>query len=112
MAALLGMAPEGGWSAGDERRTPTGRRLDGWHRESYCFQRIGEGDDGALAQCLDSYITELGPWADEIRAFRSMGGSLSFFVSWEPLGDSGETFDADLLLRMGELGIRLELNVV
>ena len=112
MAALLGMLPYTGWTAGDERRTPIGRPLGGRRSESYCVQRIGEGDDGELAHFLHSQIAEFGLREDKVRAFRSTGGSLAFFVSWHPTGDSGETFDADLLLRMGELGIGIELNVL
>jgi hypothetical protein len=100
------------WTAGEPRRTPGGDLLDGLYRESYCACDVGRGDDGALARLLDRTLAASRCQQDVLRGLVRQGASFAFFVSWTPDGDSGETFDSDLLSRMGELGISLELNVI
>ena len=99
------------WRAGEPRVTPTGRRLGGVRAETYCSFRVGEGDDGALAECLAAYVTGLEPHAAFLRELKASGGELLFYAFWHPSGDSGEIFHADLLSRLAALGIDLGINV-
>jgi hypothetical protein len=46
-----------------------------------------------------------------IRNLCTTGGSAAFYVFWYPNGDTGEVFEAPLLLALGEVGIALMLNV-
>ncbi|KQN40318.1 hypothetical protein ASG37_00425 [Sphingomonas sp. Leaf407] len=94
------------WTVGEERKTPKGTPLPGIYRESYCAFDLGESEDGQLADFLRQTLVELEHAADFIRDLRRTGGEVSYYVSWFP-GDTGETFDVDLLADMARLGIDL-----
>ncbi len=112
LMAALPFPPGRGWTAGEPRATPTGRSLEGVYRDSYCVCDIGEGNDGELAALLRQTLDQLEERPAALLDLRAQGATFGFYVTWIPDGDSGETFDADLLARMAGLGIALGLNVL
>lgn len=112
LIAAMPASPRRGWTAGEPRRTPKGHAIEGHYRESYCCCDLGGGDDGELALLISRSLDLLEKLHEVLRDLRARGASFAFFVSWNPDGDSGETFDVELLRRMSNLGIALGLNVV
>ena len=110
--AAMPMPAQIGWTVGEPRRTPKGQVLEGYRRESYCCCDVGGGDDGELALLLSRSLDLLEKLHDVLLDLKARGASFAFFVSWNPDGDSGETFDVELLRRLSDLGIALGLNVV
>ncbi|MDR7219960.1 DUF4279 domain-containing protein [Aminobacter aminovorans] len=111
VCAELGSSPEYSWVAGEPRKTPKGTPLSGVYKENYCIFDMGSGHDGALVQSLDRALQELHSKGEYLRHLRSTGGTLMFYVFWYPNGDTGAVFQADLLMRMADLGISLGINV-
>ncbi len=107
----LHLKPRRNWTVGEPRRTPKGTPLEGVYKESYCCFEFGEGEDGELANCLRKAIGELRRYKPFLQQIRASGGSLEFFVFWYPNGDTGGSFDPELLGEMAELGITLGINV-
>ncbi|MBN8815470.1 MAG: hypothetical protein J0J06_08495 [Sphingomonas sp.] len=112
LRVALPFPPSREWTAGEQRATPEGQLLEGVYRDSYCACAVGKGEDGELARLLNRTLDELEGRRDVLLDLRAQGATFAFFVTWAPKGDSGETFDADLLGQMAELGIALELNVL
>ncbi len=108
----LGLQAKTHWTVGEPRKTPKGTLLDGVRQESYCAFEMGEGDDGELALCLERAVTLLSKHRDFLRRINASGGMAEFFITWEPAGDTGQTFDADLIGAMADLRISLGINVV
>lgn len=99
------------WTVGDERATLKGTRIGGTRSQSYCTFRVEEGDDGQLAECLSRTADALVVHQEHLAELRRTGGTLSFYVSWYPNGDTGEVFSADLMAKVASLGIDFGLNV-
>ena len=111
IAGQVGFDAKAKWAAGEPRKTPKGRPLRGIREQSYCALAIGSGDDGALAECLDTAVARLKHAGEFLRQIRATGGSLMFYVSWVSSGDTGEVFGTALLRDMADLGIELGINV-
>ena len=112
VCAALSMEPSHSWKAGTPRVTPRGEPLGGTRRESYCSFNIAQGSDGEVAACLAATVKRLTKHRKFLNNLKATGGSVMFYVYWYPHGDTGETFNADLLAKMGRLGIDLGLNVI
>lgn len=46
-----------------------------------------------------------------IEEVRRTGGSVEVFARWYPNGDTGESLSADVLAKLGSLGVSLGFNV-
>jgi hypothetical protein len=112
LMAAMPFSPASGKTAGEPRQTPKGTPLEGHYRESTCACDVGKGEDGELATLLRQTMDVMDLRRDVLHDLQAQGATFAFYVTWRPDGDSGETFDADLLHRMGELGIALGLNVL
>jgi hypothetical protein len=109
--ALGGLVPEYSWKSGSPRETPEKTPSSGTRKESYCTFRLGDGQDGELANVIGRAVESLAQHAEFFRDLRATGGSAMFYVFWYPNGDTGDVFGADLLTQMGQLGIEFGLNV-
>ncbi|MEH6697540.1 MAG: hypothetical protein V7672_02465 [Brevundimonas sp.] len=100
-----------GWTAGEPRVTPTGRPLGGVREESYCSFRIARRDDGEMARSISEIMDVLEAHRAHLEEISRTGGRLNIFVFWRAGGDTGETFNADLLGRLASLNVDLGINV-
>lgn len=91
--------------------TPKGTLFGGVRDESYCCFDICAGTDGELADELRNAVSTLKHYREFFSQLSSSGGSAEFYVFWYPNGDTGQTFDCELLTGLTELGIRLGINV-
>ena len=72
---------------------------------------MGRGEDGRVAACVADALRELASREDYLRGLRQSGGTFDFFIYWEADSMAGDSFSPDLLLKLGNLGIELQLDV-
>jgi hypothetical protein len=71
-----------------------------------------KGEDSELIPVIDKFLGLLGPHAQFLQNFVMTGGRAELFVGWFTSSRSGgETLPADLLGKMGALGVGLSLDV-
>lgn len=105
----LAMSARHKHTRGTSRQTPTGSRLLGGYRESYCSFDLGAGDDGQLASYLKELVDSLSAKREYIAQIKQTGGRLNFYVGWT-CGERGEVFDVELLSRLAWLGVDLGIE--
>jgi hypothetical protein len=113
ITAAVSLTPEHVWRAGEPRTTPKGMRLNGVRDESYWTARLDEGQGPGcdLTAAIAAQIDRVAPHHALFRRLPADGGHVEFFVGWFIDGMAGGSFDANLLARLGELGIDLSRSV-
>jgi len=113
ITSALQRSPFRSWRAGEPRTTPRGTPLEGRNRETYWTAKVVEGGwpDKGLAVAMRELLDQLVPHRDFFDRIRSDGGKVELFVGWFFDGQSGGTFDCDLMARMADLNIDLSLDV-
>lgn len=111
ISAMLELTPRHCWNVGEPRATPKGTLLGGIRDRSYCSFPMGEGEDGRVASCVADALEALAPHDDYLSELRKTGGTFDFFIYWEADRSAGEAFPPDLLLKLGQLGIELQLDI-
>lgn len=107
----LNLTAEQMWKAGNARKTPIGKPLEGVYESSYCTFRLQHAEGIGLTDFLKIKNSELFPNIDFLQSIRSSGGDLEYFVGWFANADSGEVFDLELMNQLVELGISLSVCV-
>jgi hypothetical protein len=95
-------------SRGQRRR---GRQLPGRWEESYCYFVIAHDEKAGLPAVMAEAVGRLREHWGLLEELAATAARFSFFVGWVFDGHAGETFGAQLLHDMGELGVSLELLV-
>ncbi len=113
ISATLGLSPSRLWRAGEPRSTPTGRLLKGERAETYWYAQISAGTeaDTELGAAISKAIDRLMPNKAFFHQIRAEGGKAEFFIGWFFEGQSGDTFDCDLLGRLSDIKIDLALDI-
>jgi len=113
ITTVLRINPSRAWQAGEPSSTPSGRLLKGNRRQSYWVARISEGKytDTQLCAAISEVLDQLMPHRAFFHQISSEGGRTEFFIGWFFEGQSGDTFDCDLLSRLGDMKIDLALDI-
>jgi len=110
ITSLMKCAPEIGRSVGEERRTPTGIKLDGKNPETHWIKSLDyEGD--SLPRAIEKAILEFGSQSTAGREIRESGGNVEFFIGWFFKKNGGDILPAELLGRLAGLGIDLSFDI-
>lgn len=96
---------------GESRVSPKGQVLDGVYDQNYCLFPIQRRGQEELHEVLERVTTSLICHKELFLRIRTGGGRSEFFIGWYSRGNTGDTFSSILLLRLGELGIELALDV-
>jgi hypothetical protein len=107
----LGLRPKVIWKKGDERRTPNGRSIGGMRDSSYCSINLGAASKLGLSKKAQAAVKLLKPHRRLLRRLVSEGGRVSFYVGWFCDEHTGEAVDHEVLARMADLSIALDLNI-
>lgn len=99
------------WKAGDERRTPKGTKIGGIRSESACAFDFGPATRRPLAKQIEAALLLLKPHRRMLRSLSSTGGRISLFVGWFCDEYTGESFSHNVLEKMADLRISLDLNI-
>ena len=111
ISTALSLTPRTSWCAGDPRRSPEGRVLDGRYPTTYWSCNLDHPPGESLSECLGRSAETLAPHAEFLRTIRSTGGRCEFFVGWFSGRNSGELLGCHLLCKLCELQIDLALDV-
>ncbi len=112
ISRALERTPRFSWKAGEPRKTPDGKALDGVNPCTYWCSEQAHGDDGELVRALSLDLDWLEKHRDFLIQFSGSGGSVEYFVGWyTPAKNSGEMFHWSLLKRFSDLRIDLALDV-
>jgi hypothetical protein len=113
--ALLGNVEDFGpgriWRAGDERETPKGRKVEGHYSDSYCYLQLSRESHEQLTSVMERAVEKLSQHRDTLADVVESGGELSFFIGWFTGTHSGEALPYQLLRKLSDLKISLELDI-
>ncbi len=106
----LRLAPRRCHRRGDARQTPAGTPLTGVY-ESGCWSVDLETRDGEdVSEFLSRLTEQLKPAKDFLRSIVDGGGEIECFVGLFATRLCDQVFPAELLTRLGQLGINLRLD--
>jgi hypothetical protein len=99
------------WQTGDPRQTPKGDALEGVRTSSYAYVEVELPARGDVAEALGLILDRLERAKAEAQEFANDGGRVELFVQWHFDGNSGGTFDWQLLQRLSDHRIDLSLDI-
>ncbi len=111
LSTELSLVPKFQWKAGEEKRSPKGRPLEGINRETYWSYDVKIEEDNTLTESLEIFLISLKPHKKFLSELRATGGSVECFIGWFSGPNSGETFDYTLLSLFSELEVDLSLDI-
>jgi len=110
LAKLMNLCIKRSWMAGELRRTPHGKILEGKYSYSYCLCKFPYDESNNLEDQLLSGVEFLGKYKEELSVFNKNGGRLSFYMSFEKDIFEGVIIDPSLLRKLSDLGIYMEID--
>jgi hypothetical protein len=96
---------------GDERRTPKGTSIGGAREVSYCSIELGAASKRGLSKKIEAAVQLLKPHRTLLRRLSATGGRISLYVGWFCDEHTGEALGYEILARMADLRIALDLNI-
>jgi hypothetical protein len=133
ITGTLGIAPEHFWGCGEPRRSASGAKLGGTHRETYWSATLPETltQQGlALGQLAPGQSTAQAQWHVEPAVFlarqviqlkrhrvffdqlRAEGGDASLMIELAPEAETAFRLDAAVMRQLAELGLAVELEII
>jgi hypothetical protein len=111
ICAALGLVPRHVWTKGDERQTPKGIKIGGIRDSSYSSIDLGVTSQEPLSEKIEAALALLKPHRAILRELSSRGGRVAFYIGWFCDEDTGEGLGWQILEKMSDLRIELELNI-
>jgi hypothetical protein len=115
LGTLPGFIKKRIWKFGEPRTAPRGQPMPGTFKQSYCYLNFGEKEVYAevekLPDALKRAVATLKTKKELLKHHQDDGTEFKFFSSWIFEVNSGDTFSAELLRNISDLGISLELDV-
>jgi hypothetical protein len=107
----LGVTPKWLYRAGTPRVSPTGKLLGGVYASDYCAIDLAIGSDLSLPDFIDQQVRALLIHKELFEKIKKSSGRIEIFIGWFGDGNFGETFQADTLMCIGDLGVDLSLDI-
>jgi hypothetical protein len=111
ISANLSLTPDTSWMAGDRRKSPKGKLLEGNYKTTYWSYVLKHRPDMSLADCLETFTIDLELHKDFLTAIRLTGGRSEYFIGWFSGPHSGELLNHQLLSKLSHLQIDLALDI-
>ncbi len=115
MSELFAKQTSVSWIAGEERKTPKGTSIGGRRSNSYWTTRLTDGEIDSEVWQLEDYLEkmyqQIAPKIESLETFFESSGRLELFVSLFGTRNFGFVLNPDLLLRLGEANIELQLDI-
>ncbi|OYQ09036.1 hypothetical protein B7R77_18745 [Ralstonia solanacearum K60] len=111
VCSQLKLSPKWLNKIGEPRMSPKGTPLGGVYDCSYCSVIFKPHAEEELHETLERVVADLMRHKDIINAVRRDDGRAEFFIGWYSAGNTGDTFDSELLKKLGELEIDLAFDV-
>ena len=106
----LGMAADRLWTVGDIRKAPNGRAQGGNYKYSYCCIDIPAPADVELPTLMGKLLDDLESHKDLLNRLAADGVKFKFFVGWFSDFNSRDVFEWQLLGRMADLRVSLDID--
>ncbi|MHA6903609.1 hypothetical protein ACEQ38_23580 [Ralstonia syzygii subsp. celebesensis] len=111
VCSQLKLSPKWLNKMGEPRVSPKGTPLGGVYDCSYCSVGLEPHEAEELHETLERVAVGLMQYKNVFQAIRRDGGRAEFFIGWYSTGNTGDTFDSELLKKLGELEIDLAFDV-
>ncbi|QCX47907.1 DUF4279 domain-containing protein [Ralstonia pseudosolanacearum] len=111
VCSQLNLSPKWLNKMGELRVSPKGTPLGGVYDCSYCSVSLEPHEAEELHETLERVAVGLVQYKNVFQAIKRDGGRAEFFIGWYSTGNTGDTFDCELLKRLGELEIDLAFDV-
>ncbi len=107
----LSLKPFRKWKAGSQRTTPSGKRLTGTYKDTYCVFDLDEkiGDD--LESTLGTLTRKFYAHKHFLKKVQSTGGNIEYFIGLFVNKNTGLVLDRRLMIQLTELGIDLSFDI-
>lgn len=122
ITGTLGITPEHFWGCGEPRRSASGAKLGGTHRETYWSATLPEPLGQQLpgqsrwhlepAALLARHVLQLKRHRTFFDQIRSEGGDASLMIELAPEAESAFRLDASIMRQLAELGLALEFEIL
>ncbi|MCC7038603.1 MAG: DUF4279 domain-containing protein [Alphaproteobacteria bacterium] len=110
VSRLLNLKPNYYWNAGEPAKSPTGRILNFKRRNSYWSYEV-DAEDTAFSKSIKELLDLILPHKSFLEKFVSEGGRVNFYLQLSGLVNVGDTLSFNLLSKMAELKIELDVEV-
>lgn len=107
---LIGLIPWKWYKAGEVRKTKDGRLLGGIHKDSFCTCSLDFDQDNTLEAAINEILDLLELKKNDIVKMTTSGGEMHFFIGWFFEGNAGLVLDWQILRRMADLEISIQLD--
>jgi hypothetical protein len=108
----LGIEPERSWKAGEARRTPTGKPLEGYNRHTHWGAGIAAGRwPSDVNEAIHDALKRLVCHRSFLHHIRAEGGAVELFVGWFFDNQSGDVLTHQCLALAGDLQIDLSFDI-
>ncbi|GAB6044373.1 hypothetical protein JCM17961_50630 [Endothiovibrio diazotrophicus] len=99
------------WKAGDQKRSPKGRKLNGTYDHTYCVFRIDYDERACLQEIIETQNKKLSIKTDFLQKLTKDGGEIEYFIGWYAKTNTGDLFHWKLLKDTSDLHISLSFDV-
>lgn len=107
----IGIPPKRIWTVGEQRTTPNGEILQGTNSDSYCSIPIVSEGRGPLSTGIETCVSLCRAHEAALNEIQMSGGSLSLFIGWFLSRNGGDVFEWNLLKKLGDLKITIDLHI-
>lgn len=121
ITTTLGLKPDHCWGCGEPRRSASGAKLGGTHRETYWSATLPSDGFGVPlpsrlylepAGMLARHVLQLKRHRPFFEQLRSAGGDASLMMELAPGAETTLRLDAAILRQLAELGLAVELEIM
>ena len=122
ITGTLGITPEHFWGCGEPRRSASGAKLGGTHRETYWSATLPEPLGQHLpgqstwhvepAALLARHVLQLKRHRAFFDQIRAEGGDASLMVELAPEAETAFRLDASIMRQLAELGLAVEFEII
>lgn len=107
----LGLQPNTSHRAGEAKRTPAGDLLKGVYKQTYWCCELEHPEEVELNAFLEEVTDRLAPHEGFVKQICTTDGTVELFVGWYSGSNSGQEFGWQLLRKLGDLRVRLSLDI-
>jgi hypothetical protein len=122
ITGTLGITPEHFWGCGEPRRSASGAKLGGTHRETYWSatlpEPLGQHSPGQSqflmepAALLARHVIQLKRHRAFFDQLRAEGGDASLLLELAPEAETAFRLDASIMRQLAELGLAVEFEIL
>lgn len=111
ISVAMGADPIAMHAAGESRRTPSGRDIDGKYAETYWVYRLDDRNDADLGEAIKVANEWMRLRSTFMGDFTQTGGAVEYYVSVTAKGRLAVELSPSLLAQCAQLGAQISVEV-